>query len=157
MLFRSVQKSVELGARGIFIFPAERCVSRPSAPDGGKKSERLFKIAEEAAKQCGRGRIPEVVSTGSYREAVENAAKAEMPLFFYEDEKTVGFKDALLSGGGFKTASVVIGPEGGFEPWEVEMARDCGMVVASLGARILRCETAPICALSGIMFHTGNL
>ena len=57
----------------------------------------------------------------------------------------------------FATASVVTGPEGGFTEAEAKMARVCGMTLCSMGERILRCETAPVIAVSAIMYATGNL
>jgi len=106
---------------------------------------------------------------------VEQASFAGLPLFFYECEEKLHLKQALEqwdgadtgsgirnselmgNGGAARTFSLVIGPEGGFEPQEAQVARDAGMLVVSLGARILRCETAPVAALAAVMYHTGNL
>jgi 16S rRNA (uracil1498-N3)-methyltransferase len=152
-----VQKSVELGAAGIVLFPSARCVSRPEALSQVKKTARYQKIAEEAAKQSGRGRIPKVTSEPTYEQAMKAAAMSDLPLFFYEDEKHLGLKTVLDDRSKPKTISIVTGPEGGFEPEEASFAAECGMKLVSLGPRILRCETAPIAALSAIMLHTGNM
>ena len=72
-------------------------------------------------------------------------------------EDRVPMKSAIEAAGGFATASVVTGPEGGFTEAEAKMARVCGMTLCSMGERILRCETAPIIAVSAIMYATGNL
>lgn len=151
-----VQKSVELGAGKIVFYPSERCVSRPDAASAEKKCARLTKIAEEAAKQCGRGILPEVGCVDSYGEMLSAAAECEVRLFFYEGG---GISSAEVFRGGKKPASVAIvtGPEGGFEPSEAEEAEKSGMTAVTLGTRILRCETAPVIALSVVMLLTGNL
>ena len=85
------------------------------------------------------------------------AAEAELPLFLYEGKCKIGLLDAMKAKEGFKTVSVVTGSEGGFSPEEVEKAEEAGLVCASMGPRILRCETAPLCAVSAIMLYSGNL
>lgn len=152
-----VQKSVELGAAQIVLFPCRRCVSRPEGAALIKKSARYAKIAEEAAKQSGRGKIPTVVTAPTYKAAIESAAKADMPLFCYEDERELSLKACLESKTDIKTVSIVTGPEGGFEPEEAQLACEMGMKCVTMGSRILRCETAPLCALSAVMYSTGNL
>ena len=151
----AVQKSVELGAGEIVLFPSERCISAPG--DMTSKTARLQRIALETAKQCGRGRIPEVTAISSFNSAIEHAVCTALPLFFYEREENRHLKQVLESSGSFQTASVVTGPEGGFEPHEAEAAQTAGMISVTLGPRILRCETAPAAVLAALMFHTGNL
>ena len=153
----AVQKSVELGASEIVLYPSARCVSKPEGLSVLKKTGRLQKIAEEAAKQSGRGKIPRVVVSPSFDKMIFQAVKADLPLFFYEDEAERHLSDALEAHLEIKTISIVTGPEGGFDPEEAAFAKDTGMISVSLGPRILRCETAPIAALSAIMYHTGNL
>jgi len=152
-----IQKSVELGASRIVFFPSARCVSRPEGAALMKKCERWQKISEEAAKQSGRGIIPEVGVLTVFENAMAEASRAEMPLFFYEAETDYTIRQALESASLYNTVSVVTGPEGGFESSEVTQAKERGMLVTSMGSRILRCETAPVCALAAVMFHTGNL
>ena len=91
----------------------------------------------------------------SFKEALLEAAKADKTLMFYENEQAVTLKMAL-SEGNWKTASLLTGPEGGLEEKEVEQAREAGLQVCTLGKRILRCETAPLCALSAVMYHAGE-
>lgn len=153
-----VQKCVECGAAEIVFYPSERCVSRPDGAALAKKLDRWQKIAAEAAKQCGRGRIPAVSAAKSFALAVETAAKAQMPLFMYETgEDRLSFRDALTSAEDWVSAAIMTGPEGGFTPEEAELAAANGMKRVSLGSRILRCETAPIAALSALMYHAGEL
>ena len=150
-----IQKATELGAYEIVAFPSGRCVSRPDEKSLKKKLERWQKIAASAAEQSGRGRIPQVIALGSYREALERAAKADKALMFYENEHAVTLRMALESGS-FHTVSLLTGPEGGLEEGEVEQARKAGLQVCTLGSRILRCETAPLCALSAVMYAAGE-
>lgn len=150
-----IQKATELGAYEIIAFPSSRCVSRPDEKSLRKKLERWQKIAASAAEQSGRGRIPSVSVTGSYKSALEQAAKADMPLMFYENEQAVTLKMAL-SAKPYRTVSLLTGPEGGLEEAEVRQAREAGLQVCTLGKRILRCETAPLCALSAVMYDAGE-
>lgn len=150
-----IQKATELGAYEIVAFPSARCVSRPDEKSLKKKLERWQKIAASAAEQSGRGRIPEVLVLPSYAEALRRGAQADVPLFFYENEHAVTLKMALEAGP-FTTASLLTGPEGGLEEREVEQAREAGFRVCTLGSRILRCETAPLCALSAVMYAAGE-
>ena len=150
-----IQKATELGAYEIVAFPSGRCVSRPDEKSLKKKLDRWQKIAASAAEQSGRGRIPQVITLGSYREALERAAKADKALMFYENEHAVTLRMALESGA-FSTVSLLTGPEGGLEEGEVEQARKAGLQVCTLGSRILRCETAPLCALSAVMYAAGE-
>jgi 16S rRNA (uracil1498-N3)-methyltransferase len=122
-----IQKSVELGAAGVVLFPSARCVSKPDSLLMIKKTARYQKIAEEAAKQSGRGRIPKVTCEPTFEQAMKAAALADLPLFFYEDEKKLGLKTVLDDNGKPMTVSIVTGPEGGFEPEEASFAAECGM------------------------------
>lgn len=150
-----IQKATELGAFEIVAFPSARCVSRPDEKSLKKKLERWQKIAASAAEQSGRGRIPEVIVLSSYKEALQRAVQAEKALLFYENEHAVTLRMALESGS-FTTVSLLTGPEGGLEEAEVEQARQAGFAVCTLGTRILRCETAPLCALSAVMYAAGE-
>lgn len=150
-----IQKATELGAYEIVAFPAGRCVSKPDEKSLKKKLERWQKIAASAAEQSGRGRIPEVIVLNSYKAALERAAKADKALMFYENEHAVTLRMALEAGE-WRTVSLLTGPEGGLEEKEVEQARTSGLEVCTLGSRILRCETAPLCALSAVMYAAGE-
>ena len=150
-----IQKATELGAYEIVAFPSARCVSRPDEKSLKKKQERWQKIAASAAEQSGRGRIPEVVVLGSYQQALDRAAQADLAMLFYENEQAVTLKMALESKC-YETVSLLTGPEGGPELQEVDQARAKGLQVCTLGKRILRCETAPLCALSAVMYASGE-
>lgn len=150
-----IQKATEMGAYEIVAFPSARCVSRPDEKSLKKKLERWQKIAASAAEQSGRGRIPQVITLGSFQEALGRAAQADKALLFYENEHAVTLRMALEEGS-WSTASLLTGPEGGLEEAEVEQAREAGFQVCTLGKRILRCETAPLCALSAVMYAAGE-
>ena len=150
-----IQKATELGAFEIVAFPSGRCISKPDEKSLKKKLERWQKIAASAAEQSGRGAIPEVIVLNSYSAALERAAKADLPLMFYENEHATTLRMALESMS-FSTVSLLTGPEGGLEEREVEQARQAGFRVCTLGSRILRCETAPLCALSAVMYAAGE-
>ena len=150
-----IQKATELGAYEIVAFPSARCVSRPDEKSLKKKLERWQKIAMSAAEQSGRGRIPEVLALNSYKEALNRARQADISVLFYENEQAKTLKMAL-NDRGFQTISFLTGPEGGLEEKEVEQALSAGLQVCTLGKRILRCETAPLCALSAVMYHVGE-
>ena len=151
-----IQKSVELGVKKIVPFCASRCVVKLSGKDVARKVERWQKIAYAAAKQSGRGIIPQVTEPISVKEMCAKAQDFDLPLFCYECEEENSLKSAL-SKAEFKTACVVVGPEGGFDIDEVEQAKKVGFNIVSLGKRILRCETAPGCAICAILYHTDNL
>lgn len=150
-----IQKATELGAYEIVAFPSARCVSKPDEKSLQKKLERWQKIAASAAEQSGRGRVPRVLTLPSYHAALERAAKADKALLFYENERATTLRMAL-SDGGYQTVSLLTGPEGGLELREVEQAMNAGLRVCTLGSRILRCETAPLCALSAVMYDAGE-
>ncbi len=149
-----IQKATELGAFEIVAFPSARCVSRPDQKSLVKKSERWQKIAASAAEQSGRGCIPQVIALDSYGAALKRAAEADLGILFYENERASTLQAALETP--HRTISLLTGPEGGLEPSEVTQALDAGLQVCTLGSRILRCETAPLCALSAVMFAAGE-
>ena len=150
-----IQKATELGAAELVAFPSARCVSRPDERSLAKKLERWQKIAASAAEQSGRGRIPQVLALPSYEAALQRAAQAELAVCFYENEEQRTFRAAIESAP-FRTAALLTGPEGGLERSEVEQAQRAGLQICTLGSRILRCETAPLCALSALMYATGE-
>lgn len=152
-----VQKCTESGAAEIVFFLSHRCVARPNADGLAKKVQRWQRIAEEAAKQSGRGVIPAVSAVSGFAEALDIAIKTDLPLFMYETGDRTELKEAIESAGPIRSAAILTGPEGGFEPFEAELAAKIGFRICSMGPRILRCETAPVAALSALMYATGNM
>lgn len=149
-----IQKSVELGVDSITPVMTRRCVSKPDSKSMAKKLERYNRIALEAAKQSGRGKVPQVCPMLDLPQALDEMAQTSCPILFYENA-TAPAKQVIDGAG--KEIAVLIGSEGGFDESEVELAIQKGCQVLSLGKRILRCETAPLAALSIIMFETGNM
>lgn len=153
-----IQKAVECGASEIIPFESERCVVRVKPEAEARKTERRQRIAEEAAKQCGRSALPTVRETVSFSEMLRLSKESELCLFCYEGEGTEPLgqvlrreKDLLEKGCGI---SVIIGSEGGFSIPEAEAIRTAGMTAVGLGRRILRTETAPIFILSCLCYAT---
>ena len=150
-----IQKATELGVYEIVAFPSSRCVSRPDGKSLAKKLERWQKIAFSAAEQSGRGYVPQVITVDSYKDALSRASAADVSILFDENERATTLKMKLQESL-YKTVSILTGPEGGLDPAEVKQAQDAGLSVCTLGRRILRCETAPLCALSAIMYDSGE-
>lgn len=139
-----IQKAVECGVSCIVPFESERCVVRAKPEAEAHKTERRLRIAHEAAKQCGRGILPEVLPTVRFEEMLKSAGEADTVLFCYEGDGTLPIGRLLRAQHiqkGSKLA-IVIGSEGGFSLAEAEKAAQNGFLMTGLGARILRTETA---------------
>ena len=148
-----VQKATELGACEIVPVLTERCISRPDAKTMDKKIDKLSRTALEAAKQSGRGIIPQIMPLMKLDEAALRMKNADLPLFFYECA-TTPLRDAVRPG--IKTAAVMIGSEGGFSSEEAAFMANLGIPAITLGSRVLRCETAPICAIAQLLYALGE-
>lgn len=148
-----IQKSVELGANRIVPFESSRCIKKPNAEKAEKQGARLSKIAEEAAKQCGRTRLSTVGAPINFDTMLAEAQKNDLALFCYEGEETTSLKEILSKNSNAKSIAVIVGCEGGFSADEAEKAKSAGLISVNLGPRILRCETAPLYALSSISFN----
>lgn len=150
-----IQKAVELGVYQIIPVFTQRCVIRLDEKRAESKRKRWQAIAESAAKQSRRGIIPEVKTPMNFKEAIDYAATLEETLIPYENYKDLEQTGKVIqSAGKKKTIGIFIGPEGGFEEFEVEYAIQHGMKPISLGRRILRTETAGIMLLSIFMFQS---
>lgn len=147
-----IQKAVEIGVTEIVPVISSRCVSRPDQKSLSKKLLRWQKIAKQAAMQSGRGIVPKVKDAVPFEKGVENA-KGEKVIFYELGGESV--KDILSDKP--KEISIFIGSEGGFSGDEVDLVLKNGGRKATLGKRILRAETAPLVALSVIMYETNNL
>lgn len=147
-----IQKAVELGVRRIVPVESKRCVVRLDRRRAEAKGRRWQMIAESAAKQSGRGLIPEVSLPLSFSDALQEAKKDTLKLIPYEcaeDMETTRRLIKALSPGA--SVSVLIGPEGGFSEEEVRLAQQFGFFPVTLGKRILRTETAGFVVLSYLM------
>ncbi|MCL2165604.1 MAG: 16S rRNA (uracil(1498)-N(3))-methyltransferase [Oscillospiraceae bacterium] len=157
-----VQKCVEAGVYSIDAMLTTRSLIKPVQSEKriyNNKLRRWRRISYEAAKQAGRGIVPEVNAFVTFEVAIKEArAASDLVLIPYEELREPTLKSVFRRDGGactpdFKDISVLIGPEGGFEPSEVEMAEKAGAVAVSLGPRILRTETAGVVVLSSIMYE----
>ncbi len=149
-----VQKATELGVSRICPVLTSRCVSRPDKKSFDKKLERLQRISLEACKQSGRARLVEITPLLSFNECLEEMKGCDVSLFCYEKGGKSLCRETFE---GCRSIGLLVGCEGGFEQEEADMAKASGAVLTGLGKRILRCETAPIAALSVIMNLTGNM
>lgn len=149
-----IQKAVELGAARIVPVRTRRSVVRLDDKKAEKKRQRWQSIAEAAAKQSGRGIVPEVGEVVSFGEACTQAQELEhclIPYELYDDmSETAETMSQIVQGA---SIGIFIGPEGGFERGEVEQAMEAGALPVSLGRRILRTETAGLAILSVLMFQ----
>ena len=149
-----VQKAVELGVTEIIPVQMRRSVVKLEGAKIAKRTQRWQTIAEAAAKQSRRAVVPVVHEPMTMDQAVQFASvNSEVRLLPYElqeeDGSTREIMESIRSGSG---VSVFIGPEGGFEPGEVELARQAGIMPISLGKRILRTETAALVVLSWLIY-----
>ena len=149
-----IRHSVELGVTEIVPFFSRYCVAAPKKED--VKNERYNRIAAEAAKQAGRAMLPRVAPPLPDFAAVCRAlSDFDKALFFYEGGGAP--LRGLLQPGSVQRLALITGSEGGFCPEEAQQAAAAGAVAVGLGPRILRCETAPLAALTAAMLLTGNL
>ena len=150
-----IRHGVELGVRRVVPFFSRYCVAAPKKEDA--KRERYARIAAEAAKQCGRGILPEVALPLPDFAAVCAELKGyDLTLFFYECGG-VPLRGLLPGGSRPRRIALITGSEGGFAPEEAALAAAAGAKTVGLGPRILRCETAPLAALAAVLTLTGDL
>ena len=147
-----IQKAVELGAARIMPVLCERTIVKLEDPKKEqRKMERLRAISESAAKQSGRGILPEIADPKKFADAIKDA-KERGCVILVPYEKTA-FEKAMSAG----KIAVFIGPEGGFSREEIAVAEENGASIISLGRRILRTETAGITVLSALMLKAEAL
>lgn len=152
-----IQKCVEAGAFEICFFDCDRCVAKIDDEGRAKKMERWNRISEEAAKQSGRGIIPQVRWLGDFTAALNEANQKDLALFCYETGERESLNEVLEKNKAVESMAIITGPEGGFAQFEADLAKAIKFHICSMGERILRCETAPVVALSAAMYATGNL
>ncbi len=154
-----IKHGVELGCAHIVPFFSRYCVAAPKKED--QKNVRYNRIAAEAAKQCGRGILPDVaMPLPNFGAVCRTFAQYDLVLFCYECGGAAlrQLLAAAVPGDGARLRiAIVTGAEGGFAPEEAELAAGAGAKTVGLGPRILRCETAPLAVLSAVMTLTGNL
>ena len=156
-----VQKATELGVNVIVPLASDNCGVRYDGKKAKAKQEKWQKIADEAGKQCGRSRLPEVQQVQPFRQWLREAADGKRDdtavCMCYENELQQGMKDFLQGQRAAKRFVAIIGPEGGFSLAEAALAKELGIASVSLGTRILRAETAAISAAAVIQYENGDL
>lgn len=159
----AVQKCVELGCRLIIPFDSARTVRRRAPGRGSKSTERLSRIALEAAKQSGLPFLPEVEAPLEFADLIDRLQGFSPRILLYEGERARGLHAVLREGLAARSASteespaLIVGPEGGFTADEVEIARSRGAITSSLGSQILRVETAAVAAMAICQYELGNM
>ncbi|HIJ88040.1 MAG TPA: 16S rRNA (uracil(1498)-N(3))-methyltransferase [Desulfuromonadales bacterium] len=151
-----LQKGTELGAHDFRLFGGRRSVARIRDDQQAGKLERWHRIAAEAARQCGRSDVPEVTWSPGAVEVARDTGH-ELRLLLWEGEKDRSLRETLSACGKPSSVIVAIGPEGGFDPLEVEHFSQHGFQAVSLGARILRTETASIAILAVMQYTWGDM
>lgn len=147
-----IQKSVEFGAVAVTPLSCSRCTVRLSNDDIKKKQVRWQRIAEEGAKQCGRGIVPTIKEGVDIKNAEKIFAEYDLVLFCYE-KATRPIRDVLANVECLpKNIAIVVGPEGGFDESEAEKMENIGAISVSLGMRILRTESAAPFALACLSY-----
>ena len=150
----TIRHSVELGVTEVVPFFSRYCVAAPKKEDA--KNERYNRIAAEAAKQAGRAMLPHVaMPLNDFAAVCAEFGKFDAVLYFYEGGGA-SLRE-VLHPGQYKRLAIVTGSEGGFSVEEAAAAKAAGAITVGLGPRILRCETAPLAALTAAMLLTGNL
>lgn len=153
-----VQKGTELGV-GEFIPCLTSRVDIKLKGDF-KKLDRLNRIALEAAKQSKRSIVPKVIEPIIYEDILDSIREYDLFLVPYENKENYGIKalvNDLKNKKEIKKIGVLIGPEGGFEEWEINTLKDKGAYIITLGNRILRTETAGFTAVALIQYELGDL
>ena len=151
-----LQKGTELGVSAFVPTVCRRSVARHSSTDKAGRHRRWMKIITEAAEQSGARLLPELRESTPFHEACDTVDPSHTSIIPWEEEASVGLRQ-VLGDATSRRINLFIGPEGGFEPEEVEHARSRGIVAVSLGKRVLRSETAAIAAVSAVRYHLGEL
>jgi len=153
-----VRQLTEIGVARLIPFTSIRSVPIPDQKRLSARRKRLEKIAIEALKQCRRGHVTEIVETVTFNDAIKMDDECDLKIVFWENESKP-ISDAIqhIHDRHYRKILAALGPEGGFTEKEIEDARACGFVTASLGPRILRAETAAITACTILQYLFGDM
>lgn len=149
-----VQKCTELGAVRIVPVCMKRCIVTPEG--GAKKTERLKRIALEAAKQSGRCLVPEVEAPISFEEALRRLKEATSAFVCSEYERELSLKNWVAQQKTAHETAFLVGPEGGLDETELARLREEGLTEITLGRRILRTETAAPAVTAVLVYEWGD-
>lgn len=151
----TLQKGTEVGAVAFVPVVTSRTIA---AVDGAyvAKLERWRRIVREATEQSGRGAMPTVCEPLPFAEACQFAAPRGLALIAWEREQQRTLSHAVLASGSLTAVGLFIGPEGGFTPDEIAVARKFGIEPVTLGPRVLRAETAAVVATVATLIAAGD-
>ena len=152
-----VQKSVELGACAVVPVAMSRCVVQLDAKDGRKKQERWQKIAREACKQSGRCEMMQVSEPISFKQLLAKLPQHQAAIVPWEDARGYSLAKFHQEHREITDLAIVIGPEGGMSEDEIARMKDVNCRSVTLGPRILRTETAGLCAMSALFCLYGDM
>ena len=152
-----VQKSVELGACTVVPVAMSRCVVQLDAKDGRKKQERWQKIAREACKQSGRCEMMQVTEPISFKQLLARLPQHGAAIVPWEDARGYSLARFHEEHPEVTDLAIVIGPEGGMSEDEIARMKDANCQSVTLGPRILRTETAGLCAMSALFCLYGDM
>lgn len=152
-----IEKATELGVGSIIPMNTKRTVVRPDSKKIKSKIDRWERIAREAAKQCGRVSLVKIDENLDFEEVIKKAGSydlAVMPSTEYTEKES---NKKILENFKGKNILVIIGPEGGFDPSEVGLARKNNVSLVSLGENTLKCDTAALTTLAIINYALGDI
>ena len=152
-----VQKSVELGACAVVPVAMSRCVVQLDAKDGRKKQERWQKIAREACKQSGRCEMMQVWEPIPFKQLLVKLAEHQAAIVPWEDARGYSLACFHQDHPDITDLAIVIGPEGGMSEDEIAKMKEANCQSVTLGPRILRTETAGLCAMSALLCLYGDM
>ncbi len=152
-----VRKAAELGVHSIAAVKTERCIARLAKESEHHRTQRWQRIAEEASKQCGRSRVPEVhPAVLSVEEFCRQSADCDLKLVFWEDEPKTRLQD-IAPQGPVSSIAFLAGPEGGWAKEEIDRLRQQGFHTVSLGPRLLKADSVSLVILSLLQHRWGDL
>jgi 16S rRNA (uracil1498-N3)-methyltransferase len=152
-----LQKAVELGVEKIIPVTTERTVVDLKGKSGGKL-ERYRKIADEAAKQSMRSSLPEVDDVHDFNSLMDSSESYQLKIIAHPSPGSPGFREIVSrNGGGVSESMILVGPEGGFSPCEIERAEAAGFLRVNFGSTQLRAETAGIVLPAILLYELGEI
>jgi 16S rRNA (uracil1498-N3)-methyltransferase len=153
---RLLRHVCELGVTHWIPFISERSVPRPGQKRLSARSQRWNRIVQESCKQCRRSKLPEIIETLGFEDVLDYGSSCDLQIVFYENESAT-LKSMMPPTSAPRRILLILGPEGGFSDQEIANARAAGCVIAGLGPRILRAETAAIAACTLAQFLYGDM
>jgi 16S rRNA (uracil1498-N3)-methyltransferase len=152
-----VRKATELGVHAIGVLKTQRCVARLTKENESYRTQRWQRVAEEAAKQCGRSRIPLVnPSVLSLEEFCQQSVDCDLKMVFWEGEQQTRLQD-VKSPESVTSIAFLVGPEGGWAAEEIDYLKKQGFQTVSLGPRLLKADAVSLVILSLLQHRWGDL